>query len=117
MALCALDNEGHSTVKINGKKDLTAERLRAREVLDKIYMPRLRNVMGDPVKFALYQAKAANSRLFSSGFDNVVIEDKHTKQLTKLAEMERNRQADQARIDNATSAAEIETILKGILNG
>lgn len=113
MALRALDNEGHSTVKITGKKDLTAERLRARELLDRVYMPRLRKVMGDPVKFALYQTKAAQPRFF----DAPSAPEKHAEQLAQLSEIEHYRQTDQARIDNATSAAEIETIMRGILNG
>lgn len=113
MALRALDNEGHRTVKITGKKDLTAERLRAREVIDRIYMPRLSKVMGDPVKFALYRAKASEPRFFNAPS----APEKHAVQLKELATIEDERQAVQARVDNATSAAEIDEILKGVING
>lgn len=113
MALRALDNEGHRTVKITGKKDLTAERLRAREVIDRIYIPRLSKVMGDPVKFALYRAKASEPRFFNAPS----APEKHAAQLKEIAVIEDERQDTQAQIDNAASAAEIDEILKGLTSG
>lgn len=120
MAVHALDNEGHRTVKINGKKDLTAERVRARQVIDAVFIPRIKSAMGDPTKFALYREKATlakSGRVMSEGDDAIDIIARFDASLQRIAAIEDERQAEQARVDNANTAMEIDEILKGIING
>lgn len=101
-------------MKITGKKNIEAERLRGRSAIDAVMLPKIAAVMGDPVKFALYTVKAANSRMFADGFRNVIIEQKHEAQMMELVKVEDERQALQARIDAATTAIEIEAIIAAL---
>lgn len=101
-------------MKITGKKNIEAERIRGRAEVDAVMLPKIAAVMGDPVKFALYTVKAANSRMFAEGFRNVIIEQKHEAHLTELVKVEDERQAMQARVDAATSASEIDAIIASL---
>lgn len=115
MALRALDNEGNRTVKITGKKDLVKERLHAREILDRFYVPQIQNAMGP--KFALYREKAALAKdglVMSKGDDPKDIAERFDAHLQRIAVIEDKRQDAQARIDNAVSSVEINEIVEGI---
>lgn len=96
-------------MKIAGKKDLAAEKLRGRAAIDAVYVPRINAAMGP--KFSLYQAKAANADLFADGDK---IGTKHAEQLARILVIETARQSAQARVDAATSAAEVDTIIAGL---
>lgn len=102
-------------MKIKGKKDLTAERLRGREAIDAVMLPRINEAMGP--KFALYQLKtmlAQQNYKMSETDDPEDIMTRFTATTQAVAAIERERQAAQSRIDNATSAAEIDAIIASL---
>lgn len=116
MALRALDNESHRPVKIIGKKDLAKERLRARELIDRFYVPRIQHAMGP--KFALYREKASLAKdglAMSKGDDPKDIMERFNAHLQRIAVIEDERQEVQARIDNAASSVEINKIVEGMI--
>lgn len=104
-------------MKIAGKKDLVAEKLRGRADIDLIYVPRINEAMGP--KFALYQAKAYAAMTHGLGLRDPLVDEvergeilfRWDKLLSSIAIIETGRQAAQARIDAATSAAEIDAIV------
>ncbi|UGX87134.1 hypothetical protein [Phyllobacterium meliloti] len=102
-------------MKISGKKDIVAERLRGRAAIDLIYVPRINEAMGP--KFALYQAKAtlAYNQVVMSDNDspNEIIE-RHEAHINLISTIESQRQAAQAQVDAATSAAEIDAIIAAL---
>lgn len=113
MALRPLEHEGYRIVNITGRKDLTEERRRAREVIDRVYVPRINETMGP--KFSLYQAKAQNG-LFLVESQNELddVQKRFGSLLTAVALVENERQAVQGLVDNAKSSAEIDKIIEGI---
>lgn len=105
-------------MKIVGKKDIHAERVKARQVVDFVFIPRITEAMGP--KFALYQAKAIMAKtnlgeaFLSPSDDRKDIIDRFNALSQRVATIEAERQDTQARIDNAITVAEIEKILKEI---
>lgn len=105
-------------MKIVGKKNIDAERIRGRASIDAVYVPRINAAMGP--KFALYQAKA-HSALAGVGIgfvgraDNPQdIIDRFDALSHRVAAIETERQALQAKVDAATSAIEIEAIIAAL---
>lgn len=100
-------------MKITGKKNIEAERLRGRAAVDAVYVPRINEAMGP--KFALYQLKALDA---TAGYDTfgepATIIEKHTEFIASIATIESERQTHQARIDAATSASEIDAIIAAL---
>lgn len=96
-------------MKITGKKDIAAEKLRGRASIDAVYVPRINTAMGP--KFLLYQMKAANADLFVDGDK---IGTKHSEQLARILVIETARQSAQSLVDAATSAAEIDAIIASL---
>lgn len=105
-------------MKIVGKKDIYAERAKAREFIDRVFVPRINEAMGP--KFALYQAKAqaahtdVGSGFLSPSDDRKDIIDRFNALSQRVATIEDERQEIQARIDNAITVAEIESILDNV---
>lgn len=100
-------------MKIAGKKDLAACRTEARAAVDKIMLPRITEAMGP--KFALYQAKGFDARLFGNNDEETAeIERRYVELVKSIAVIENERQAIQARIDSAQTAAEIDAIVAAI---
>ncbi|MDQ0996863.1 hypothetical protein QFZ34_002045 [Phyllobacterium ifriqiyense] len=100
-------------MKITGKKNIEAERLRGRAAVDAVMVPRINAAMGP--KFALYQAKAAVAREGSNMFGKPSdIIKRHNLLLSSIIRVEEERQALQARIDAATSASEIDAIVASL---
>lgn len=97
-------------MKITGKKDMTAERLRGRTEVDKFWLDRINAVMGP--KFAIWQVKATNPDTFTD--PEIVIRFNET--LASLVELEYRRQDWQSRVDNAKNAAEIDVIIEGLFD-
>ena len=102
-------------MKVKGKKDLTSERARGRAAIDAILLPRISDAMGP--KFTLYQAKAYAATIY--GGQHLVNDDTECEEivarfdrlLTSIGKIETERQALQALVDAAKSAAEIDAIL------
>ncbi|MBZ9600767.1 hypothetical protein [Phyllobacterium chamaecytisi] len=99
-------------MKIEGKKDIAAERLRGRAAVDAVYVPRINAAMGP--KFALYIVKGMDSSRFGGEDEALEIEKNYRTMIDRLATIESERQALQARIDAATTAAEIDAIIASI---
>lgn len=99
-------------MKITGKKDIAAEKLRGRAAIDAVYVPRINTAMGP--KFALYQMKTEHACLFGNSATIADIRRRNRKSLDAIVSLENERQAAQARVDAATSAAEIDTIIAGL---
>lgn len=105
-------------MKIVGKKDIYAERAKAREIVDLVFVPRINEAMGP--KFALYQAKAQSAHTdIGKGFlspsdDRQDIIDRFDALSQRVAAIEAERQEIQARIDNAITVVEIERILDNV---
>ncbi|MEI4482244.1 MULTISPECIES: hypothetical protein [unclassified Phyllobacterium] len=105
-------------MKITGKKNIEAERLRGRAAIDAVYIPKVNAAMGP--KFALYQAKAHSALAgvgigFVSKSDNAQdIIDRFDALSKSIAKIETERQMAQAKIDAATSAAEIDAIIASL---
>ncbi len=104
-------------MKITGKKNIEAERLRGRVAVDAVYVPRINAAMGP--KFALYQAKAYSSATLQVGSlvsdveaDEVI--RRFDELLASIAKIETERQALQARIDAASTASEIDAIVASL---
>ena len=104
-------------MKFSGKKDISAERIRGRAAIDAAFLPRLNEVMGP--KFALYQAKAVaagtgvgDAILFADDTEGFI--KKFDKLMFEVSMIEDKRQAAQARVDAATSAAEIDAIISSL---
>lgn len=103
-------------MKIEGKKDLTKMRQHARDEIDLVFIPRINAILGP--KFPLYQAKqqlVASAVIQGAEAEDIL--DRFDTLMQRILPLEDERQAMQARIDNAASALEIETIVKGIKNG
>lgn len=100
-------------MKITGKKNIEAERLRGRAAVDAVYIPKINAAMGP--KFALYQLKALvaaeNDSLFG---DPDIILTKHAGLIAEVSMIENQRQMAQAKIDAAKSAAEIDAIIAAL---
>lgn len=103
-------------MKITGKKNIEAERLRGREAIDAVYVPRISRAMGP--KFALYQAKASAAQFgatkLSPEDDAVEILSRFDALLDSIAVIETERQATQAKVDTATTASEIDAIIAAL---
>lgn len=102
-------------MKIEGKKDIAAERLRGRAAVDAVYVPRINAAMGP--KFALYQMKtmlAQQNYKMSETDDPQDIMTRFSTTAKAVASIESERQALQARIDAATTASEIDAIVASI---
>ncbi len=100
-------------MKIIGKKDMAAERQRGRAEIDAAYMPRIAEAMGP--KFALYQVKALVAGEGNDLFGKPdTIFKKHAAVIDALAEIEVERQAAQALVDQANSSAEIDVIIASL---
>ncbi|WP_273794689.1 hypothetical protein [Brucella intermedia] len=110
-------------MKIALKKDMARERLVARERIDQLFAARLEAALGP--KAALYAVKYAAALAVSNGHSSPLVMslgDAHTviqkneAMQAALASVENERQTLQAKIDQAESAREIETILEQIAN-
>lgn len=99
-------------MKITGNKDIVAERLRGRAAVDAVYVPRINAAMGP--KFALYIAKGMDSHRFGDADEALEIEKNYRTMIDRLATIESERQALQARIDAATTASEIDAIVAAL---
>lgn len=105
-------------MKITGKKNIEAERLRGRAAVDAVYVPRINAAMGP--KFALYQAKAWSSTslggqvLINGETDAEDIVANFDALLASIAKIDTERQMAQAKIDAAQSAAEIDAIIASL---
>ena len=102
-------------MKITGKKDIAAERLRGRAAIDAVYVPRINAAMGP--KFALYQAKAfsaSNEGALVFSHESEAVLEKWNALLDGISTIESERQTIQARIDAATTASEIDAIVASI---
>ncbi|WP_091925691.1 hypothetical protein [Phyllobacterium sp. CL33Tsu] len=99
-------------MKIKGKKDLTAERAKGREAVDEAFLPRINEAMGP--KFALYIVKGMDSHRFGDADEAGEIEKNYRSMIDRVAAIEIERQAAQARVDAATSAAEISEIIASL---
>ncbi|MBZ9653559.1 hypothetical protein [Phyllobacterium lublinensis] len=102
-------------MKITGKKDLTVERLRGRAAVDAVMVPRINEAMGP--KFALYQMKAMLAQtgyVMSVGDEADDILTRFSSTAKTVAILETERQALQARIDSAATAAEIDAIVAAL---
>lgn len=100
-------------MKITGKKNIEAERLRGRAAIDAVYVPKINAAMGP--KFALYQLKALDATAGYDTFgDPATIIEKHTEFMGSIATIESERQAYQAKVDAATTASEVDAIIAAL---
>ena len=105
-------------MKISLKKDMAWERLRARQRLDDIFLPKINEVTGG--KAALYTVKYTAAMSLINGVPSPLIADqqeaeaiiaKNALMQSSLALIETERQALQAKIDQAETTHELALIL------
>lgn len=107
-------------MRLTGKKDLNAHRTEARARVDAILLPEIEAVKGP--KFALYQSKAfaahfgVGESILMASDDPGDIVDRFEALMSRVREIEAERQACQARIDNALNVLEIDEIVEGLRN-